>query len=387
MREQEWLVPDLLDNEQPFIEDVNLARQIVETLDKIDKTEIDVRVPKAAIEFAERTLSEWFEVIADIEKKRGNLPYLVDRSLYSAIYDGEVLEWNQGLRRDDFETWLEDNDLMERFDQIFPRIKINDLAKSEQPLSGYYNRILPIKLTLRVMAAMAFAESHENEDWSDADISLKSLRENSLNVAKYTREWLIYLDARSGSTKGSEISVGFPDNTEKAAERFVAQFVGSKRNKKLSGAIFEMGFVNISEFMGTLLDDLRFTNPGWQFAMMQNPIIDGGMEGWKEYINSGRRFSDDEIKFLIMHFKQNVPAEWKLIETISNLIESGSDRPQALQEKLIEQYDWDKTKASQMRNGALSRMEELCLISRTKKGREVTYSLTDLCNKIILEKE
>ena len=387
MREQEWLVPDLLDNEQPFIEDVNLARQIVETLDKIDKTEIDVRVPKAAIEFAERTLSEWFEVIADIEKKRGNLPYLVDRSLYSAIYDGEVLEWNQGLRRDDFETWLEDNDLMERFDQIFPRIKINDLAKSEQPLSGYYNRILPIKLTLRVMAAMAFAESHENEDWSDADISLKSLRENSLNVAKYTREWLIYLDARSGSTKGSEISVGFPDNTEKAAERFVAQFVGSKRNKKLSGAIFEMGFVNISEFMGTLLDDLRFTNPGWQFAMMQNPIIDGGMEGWKEYINSGRRFSDDEIKFLIMHFKQNVPAEWKLIETISNLIESGSDRPQALQEKLIEQYDWDKTKASQMRNGALSRMEELCLISRTKKGREVTYSLTDLCNQIILEKK
>ena len=386
MREQEWLVPDLLDNEQPFIEDVNLARQIVETLDKIDKTEIDVRVPKAAIEFAERTLSEWFEVIADIEKKRGNLPYLVDRSLYSAIYDGEVLEWNQGLRRDDFETWLEDNDLMERFDQIFPRIKINDLAKSEQPLSGYYNRILPIKLTLRVMAAMAFAESHENEDWGDTDISLKSLREKSLNIAKYAREWLLHLDARSGSTKGSEISVGFPDNTEKAAERFVAQFVGSKRNKKLSGAIFEMGFVNISEFMGTLLDDLRFTNPGWQFAMMQNPIIDGGMEGWKEYINSGRRFSDDEIKFLIMHFKQNVPAEWKLINTISNLIDSGSNRPQALQEKLVGQYEWDKTKASQMRNGALSRMEELCLISRTKKGREVTYSLTNLCNQILLDK-
>ena len=387
MREHEWLVPDLLDNEQPFIEDVNLARQIVETLDKINKTEIDVRVPKAAIEFAERTLSEWFEVIADIEKKRGNLPYLVDRSLYSATYDGEVLEWNQGLRIDDFETWLEDDKLMERFDETFPRIRINDLAKSEQPLSGFYNRILPIKLTLRVMAAMAFAEVHENENYEDADIPLKSLRENSLNIATYAREWLLYLDARSGSTKGSEISVGFPDNSDKAAERFVAQFVGSKRNKKLSGAIFEMGFANISEFMGTLLDDLRFTNPGWQFAMMQNPIIDGGMEGWKEYINSGRRFSDDEIKFLIMHFKQNVPAEWKLIETISNLIESGSDRPQALQEKLIEQYDWDKTKASQMRNGALSRMEELCLISRTKKGREVTYSLTDLCNKIILEKE
>ena len=47
-------------------------------------------------------------------------------------------------------------------------------------------------------------------------------------------------------------------------------------------------------------------------------------------------------------------------------------------------YEWDKTKASQMRNGALSRMEELCLIVREKKGREVTYSLTDLCRVTVL---
>ena len=44
---------------------------------------------------------------------------------------------------------------------------------------------------------------------------------------------------------GSEIAVGFPESNEKAKERFVAQFVGSKRKKKLTGALIEMGFVNL----------------------------------------------------------------------------------------------------------------------------------------------
>jgi predicted MarR family transcription regulator len=40
-------------------------------------------------------------------------------------------------------------------------------------------------------------------------------------------------------------------------------------------------------------------------------------------------------------------------------------------------HDWEKTKTSQYRNGVLSRMEELELLSRAKDGRQVTYSLTD----------
>ena len=60
------------------------------------------------------------------------------------------------------------------------------------------------------------------------------------------------------------------------------------------------------------------------------------------------------------------------------------DRPKLLEEKLVKIYDWDKTKASQMRNGALSRMEELCLIGREKSGREVTYHLTDFCKERML---
>ena len=53
------------------------------------------------------------------------------------------------------------------------------------------------------------------------------------------------------------------------------------------------------------------------------------------------------------------------------------DSPSALEESIIKNRDWGATKASMMRNGALSRMQELGLISREKQGREVTYSLTE----------
>ena len=69
--EDPWRVADLLDQEhQPFVEDVMLARQLVETLNSLEGTSLDVRVPRAAEEFVENTLSEWFEAVAEIEKRR-----------------------------------------------------------------------------------------------------------------------------------------------------------------------------------------------------------------------------------------------------------------------------------------------------------------------------
>ena len=64
MADEEWRVADLLDEEQPIVADAKLAKQIVEVLGALDETNLDVRVPKAAREFAENTLSEWFEIIA-----------------------------------------------------------------------------------------------------------------------------------------------------------------------------------------------------------------------------------------------------------------------------------------------------------------------------------
>ena len=86
-----------------------------------------------------------------------------------------------------------------------------------------------------------------------------------------------------------------------------------------------------------------------------------------------------------MHFKKNVPAEWELMTRIARSIDEGCNRPKSLEQDLLVMYGWEKTKMSQMRNGAVSRMEELGLINRQKEGREVTYSITDLCKNNLLD--
>ena len=391
MAEGEWRVSDLLDDDQPIVEDAKLARQIIDVLESLRDSELDVRVPKAAVEFAENTLSEWFEIIAEIEKKRGNIPYLINRELYNPNMDGAP-EWDQGLQLKDWEHWLNDHDFMERFNQHFNLTKMHQSVKSENPLSGYYNRIFPVKFVLRVLAALSLIGTHEvskgKEDWEEdsEQVSLNDLRKIGLEHALYAREYLASLDRRIGAMKniGSEIAVGFPESSDKAKERFVAQFVGSKRKKQLSGALIEMGFVNLPKFMTFTLDEIHFTPAGWKFVMMPNPILDQSGAGWTEYIQTGRRFSDEEIEFLLKHFETNIPAEWQHLRHIANSIDKGENRPKLLEANLVSIYGWESTKVSQMRNGAVSRMEELSLLSREKEGREVTYKLTKLGKEKLL---
>ena len=391
MDEEEWRVSDLLDNDQSIVADAKLAKQIVEVLESLRNSELNVRIPKAALEFAENTLSEWFEIIAEIEKKRGNLPYLINRELYSPGMLGAP-EWDQGLQLQNWKHWLNDEIFMETFDQHFHLAKLHPTTKEDKPLSGYCNRIFPVKFVLRVLAALSLIGTHEvskgEEDWEEntEQVSLEDLRKISLEHALYAREYLTGLDRITGALKniGSEIAVGFPESSEKAKERFVAQFVGSKRKKQLSGALIEMGFVNLPKFMTFTLDEVHFTRPGWDFVMMPNPILDNPNEGWMDYVKTGKRFSDHEIGFLLNHFEINVPAEWQHLKHIAKSINGGKDRPKTLEAELIAIYGWESTTASQMRNGAVSRMEELSLLSREKQGREVTYKLSNLGKEKLL---
>ena len=378
--EDPWRVADLLDQEnQPFVEDVMLARQMVATLRSLEGVSLDVRIPRAAEEFVENTLSEWFETIADIEKRRGNLPYLIDRSLYPS---GEI-DWNQGLTKTDLDSWLSLTYGYGLGEEYYYR---NPVKPSEEPLSGYYNRLLPVKFVLRMLVALTV--NHEGfdkeEGWDisiDDVVTLSELRQRSWLSASYAKETLQLYDQLSeakGKT-GAKISVGFPTKDEKSKERFVSQFVGSRRKKELSGAIFDMGFAGISG-IGSVFDsiggftheDIGFTQFGLQFAMLENPVIDE-IEGWQD----GDRFSEAEVDYLLVHFKQNVPVEWGFMVSIAEMIRDGTNNATKMNAALISQRDWNRSKASVYRTGVLARMQELGLVDREKSGVEVTFVLTE----------
>ena len=395
--EEVWRVHELIDESQPFIQDVKLARQIVETLNVLEglEDEHSVRIPKATREFADNTLSEWFELIAQIERKRGNMPYLIDRNLYS-VDDGNFndITWNHSLKREDILKWLEDDDFAERFHDEYPMPRGSRFL-TQEPISGYVNRLFPIKFALRIFASLTLSECYDSEKlehYESAElIELSSLREKCYSIAKYAKESLKGLDFKIEAGSTTDVRVGFPEGSEKAKERFVAQFIGSQRKNAVSGALFDLGFANLAGFaLGPIkhtTSEVMFTKLGWDFMMLPNPLIDSidSREGWDAYFENGIRFSEKEIEYLLIHFEKNIPSEWKLISDVSSMINDGNNRPKLLEEKLSIEYDWDKTKMSQMRNGVLSRMEELCLISREKSGREVTYCLTDFCKKRVLK--
>ena len=391
MTNKGWRVVDLLDDKQPLVGDVKLARQVVEVLSSLDETDLNVRIPKAAKEFAENTLSEWFEVIAEIEKRRGNVPYIISREIYSPEMDGAP-EWNQGLNLDEWTDWLNDQEFVEIFHENFNTIGYHEATKSDAPLSGHYNRFFPVKYVLRVILAYSFARIHEligtgDEMYGVIDrFSLGELRDSALIHAEYAKKFMVSVDKKSGNPRnlGSEITVGFPDSTEKSRERFVAQFVGSKRKNEITGALVEMGLINMPKFISNRLDEIHLTPVGLKFALMRNPIIDDSMKGWRDYIESGRRFSDDEIGLILNHLETNVNGEWRGMELIISGIHAGKNRPKMLDEVMKAGYELTDTQASQLRNGIVSRMEELMLISRVKEGREVKYELTELATERFL---
>ena len=386
-KDSDWTISDLTDmKNQDFPHEVKIARELLEIINNIENTDLDIRIPRASIEFIENTLSDYFEIIGEIEKKRGNLPYLIDRELYFADKDNRgAPSWNQGLTIEEISTWLGEwggSQISE-----YPFIKMNDVTKSDEPLSGYYNRLFPVKFVMRMFTILILnSEAYDKENgWDpalelDDQVSLSHLREKSAQTAKYAREWLKQIDVDSGSERGSEYSTGFPED-EKSRERFVAQFVGSKRKNKLSGAIFDIGFANIRSFMGIMnADDLYMTHQGWTFATLENPLLDS-MDGWLK----GIRFSEQESKFLLEHFEKNIPGEWKFLREVASLIQSGTNKPKTLENALINSRGWEKAHASIMKNGVLSRMQEMNLIRREKDGRNVTYHLTEQGLELVSE--
>lgn len=386
--EEVWRVSDLLDDKhQPFVEDVVLARQMLSALKELESinkdggiqdgfsnsVSIDVRTPRAAYEFIENTLSEWFETIAEIEKQRGNLPYLIDRSLYQ---DGTI-EWNQGLTKNDIDSWLENSAYGIGH---YPFMK--PMNASDEPLSGYFNRLLPVKYVMRMLAVLTLnSDSFNPEDgWDETEdntVTLTKLREKSWQTASYAKDSLILLDKFLNSDTGASLSVGFPggetlEKIKKSKERFVSQFVGSNRKNKLSGAIFEMGFANMRT------GNVWFTPEGWKFALLENPVIDQ-VNGWK----SGNRFSDKEVLCLLANFQINVPAEWNFMLSIAEMIREDVDDTIGMNSALIRDNGWNRSKASVYRTGVIARMQELGLVDRVKNGVDVKFILTESGEKLL----
>jgi len=243
------------------------------------------------------------------------------------------------------------------------------------PLWGQYNRIFPVKLTLRVLAnelrnQAVHANSQVNgtgEEW----VSFDRFAGDAANVAREYGLKIKQADQKHSRGQGRKLSAALPvgDDPEKSKKRFKTHFIGDiDQQGGLTGAPAHLLFVDIPVESPGLIG---ITDAGLEFAEEWNPLIEGGA-------GADQPLSNDEIRFYLEHVENQRPDEFHAMILTATAIEDGDNRPDSLTEQVATlNEDWSQSQASTVRSGIVGRMYELGLVERERVGqRGIAYQLT-----------
>jgi hypothetical protein len=229
---------------------------------------------------------------------------------------------------------------------------------------GQINKLLPVKFAVRLLA--------NSLSESEPLVSLDDFRATAAEMARVFGLRLRGVDEQVQRKWGSRLSAGFPisDRTQSSLDRYANQFVGRYRETdgRLFGALFELQLGDVrNDATGACVG---LTEAGVEFARARNPIIDDSeLRG---------PLSEPEIDFYLRHIEDRVPGEFHAFALILGLIEGGiSGRPDLIEQiKQRVPFDWTDSVADTYRAGAMSRMFDLDLLTKTKNGLTVQYGVT-----------
>ena len=375
----------ITDNESELTEIASplaLANKVAETLANAKQAGMEVVIPQVTERWASSVIEEFLFVVAEIARQGGSTSRLVDRDLFDPN-NPSAIEWNEGITINDVvpyegahldgEFWEEPEDYYQEFG-LEPSFtwRFAGFEPTTKYLSGQYNRFLPLKIVMRVacnllMNADKFSiMNNEEEGIAKNPVHLEELRIEAAKVASFAKERMKFLDSANGTDYGSWFSVGLTDGSVKQNERFVAQFVGSTRNPG-QGLPFELGFL--------VNDDgwVKLTQTGLQFALHENPIIDQSAD-W----NKKETLSKNEKISLLNAIKANMPKEYEQVVHVVKQSEGKEITPTKIEVYLMEKRSLTPTQASLERTGLMARLQDLGLILKEKRGRNVFYTRNDV---------
>jgi len=235
------------------------------------------------------------------------------------------------------------------------------------PFWGQINRIFPMKIGLRVLANMLKSTGEYT--------SLVDFQEKAVSIACLHGLGLWRQDKKQGRSWNNSRSVGLPidENEEKGKQRYKTHFLAyMRKDGVMEGGLGRLKFVNLkrdaqrNELVG-------ITREGLDFASLENPVLD--------HSDTGKRtLSEEEREFYIKHVHHNIPGESQAMTRILKYISSGiSIGPEELNNRLkrdYADYGWSEAVLNTNRSGLVSRLHELGLIEKIRKGKEVTYALS-----------
>lgn len=254
-------------------------------------------------------------------------------------------------------------------------VELSPIESSEQNftldrwLFGQYNKLLPVKANCRALTRLAAGK----ENGLPVDATAVQIAEAAAILGNYLADH----DRRHKIGRDDSLATAFPrsgPDAEKSRVRYANQFVGSiNSHNVLSGLLWDYRLAGLASLNSPLLLP---TKQAVHLAKLTNPILDGCQS------ELGQKFSAEETDFLLKHIRSHVPVEAFAFRTLIQAITDGADTPRKLDEALSGLVPIDSNRSlspsflTSQRSGALSRMADLGLIARVRKGVKVSYMIT-----------
>lgn len=229
---------------------------------------------------------------------------------------------------------------------------------------GLYNRIFPVKITLRVLAQLLVSERSKT-------IELRMLRDEAALQARRLGKELALKDRSRAHGRSGKLATGLPFRRgDKSLDRFKNMFVGTVSNKgKSDGFPALLKFVVLQKLDGHAVASL--TPAGYKFSSLENPILDELPEASRVALSTA------ESDFYTAHILDVLPREWDICCRILEGIPDGNDSPDSVDGIIRGSVPGlNPSLIAATRAGIISRLDELGLVQRRQDGLRVSYSLT-----------
>lgn len=244
----------------------------------------------------------------------------------------------------------------------------NEALTPKEWLFGQFNKLLPLKATTRGLLNLQ----------TDAGVptTIGEARSTISTEAWVLGDFLFQLEEAKNIKRDDAVSTAFPTtlrNGGAGKSRYANQFVASVNSKgEASSLPIAFGFVVHEKGK---ISRLQLTGPGVEFAVLENPVIDG------RNVGTGPKFSDAEREFLVQHILRFVPAERAAYSVVLDALADGAASPGNLDSHLASRFHINRSSMSpsflaMQRGGVISRLIDLGLVARDKEGIRVAYFLT-----------
>ena len=243
------------------------------------------------------------------------------------------------------------------------------VGKTNNQFSGFWNKFLPIKITLRVLANM--------QQDANAPILLDLLHEQASIEARKLGQVLIRKEKGSGRKRGDRLFTGLPvkRNSDKSRLRFKSHFIGSLSKDKVDGMPGTLRLLLISKGDDGK-DYITITKKGLEFSRLKNSIIDNF-----DYTST---LSGEEVSFLLDEIEEGLPDEFNEMKVVLNLINERKTDAKAITADLLElKPELSKNKLTVFLSGMLNRLNDLKLVKRKFYGSSFIYEVSEKGKQII----